>query len=311
MNYVRNNAIGIQVAGVVNIVGRDFKGLQIAGIGNNTGGSTLGLQLAGLYNLSFESVGGFQISSLYNYTNARLSGLQLGLINKAVRIKGKKSTPPTKLRGMQLGLLNMSKEMDGVQIALINFGGNTRGVQIGLINFFNSTPSKERVRMGTPIGLLNFGSKGSYMRLYYDEIYPTNIEYTTGNCVNCSHVLYSEMPFEDNNQLFNQNALIFGWDYFQDTWGLGYGFQRVFYNKATIMPSPDNKRRVMNYGLKFLHLNRSMSFDRSFNLLSRLNFDYGKKWRFLYVFAGISLNYFLHEAEDGGDVYKIRSAKIQ
>jgi len=310
LNYVRDNVTGIQVGGILNIVGRDFKGSQIAGIGNNTGGTTDGMQLAGLYNLSFKSVGGFQISSLFNYTNGQLSGSQLGLFNKAARIKGRKSTPPTRARGLQLGLLNMSKETDGVQIALVNFGGDTRGVQIGLINFFNSAPSKEKVRMGTPIGLLNFGSKGSYMRLYYDEIYPANIEYTTGNCVNCSWVLYSEMPFDDNNQLFNQNALILGWDYFNDTWGFGYGFQRVLYNKATIMPSPKNKVRVMNYGFKFLHLNRSMSFDKTFNLLTRLNFDYGKKWRSLYVFAGVSLNYFLLKAEDGDDVYKIRSAKI-
>lgn len=164
--------------------------------------------------------------------------------------------------------------------------------------------------MGTPIGLLNYGSKGSYFRLYYDEVFSTNVEYTTGNCLNCSWVIGSEMPYDDINQIYNQNALILGFDTFQNTWGFGYGFQKVLYNKASIMPSPFNKRRIINYGIKFLHLNRSLSFDDSFNLLSRLNLDYGRRWRSLYFFAALSLNYFILEDEEAGDVYKIRSVKV-
>lgn len=310
LNYVLNNTSGLQFSGGFNVVGNNFKGLQLAGIGNSAGETTVGLQLAGLYNLSKESVGGFQISSLFNYTDAQLSGVQLGLINKARTIKGKKSTPPTGARGLQLGLLNFCKAMDGAQIGLINFGGDARGKQIGLINFFSKYPSKERVRMGTPIGLLNFGSKGSYFRLYYNEIFATNLEYTTGNCLNCSWVIGSEMPFDDSNQIFNQNALILGFDPSQDTWGFGYGFQKVLYNKFSMKPSPFNKRRVITYGIKFLHLNKSLSFDDSFNLLSRLNVEYGKRWRFLYVFLGVSLNYFLFEGNEGSEDYNIRTIKL-
>lgn len=310
LNYVLNHASGIQFSGGVNVVGNNFKGMQFAGIGNSAGGTSIGVQLAGVYNLSKKSAGGFQISSLFNYTDAQLSGMQLGMINKASRIKGKKSTPPTRARGLQIGLLNFSKEMDGVQLGLINFGGDARGKQIGLLNFFSKYPSKERVRMGTPIGLLNFGSKGSYFRFSANELFTANIEYTTGNCLNCTWIIGSEMPYDDSNQIFNQNALILGFDAFRDTWGFGYGFQKVLYNKASIMPSPLNKRRLINYGIKFLHLNRSLSFDDSFNLLTRLNLDYGRRWRFLYIFAAISLNYFLHENEESEDVYKIRSVKV-
>src|SRR5688572_12729571 len=153
MNYVRNNFTGIEIAGLFNVVGVDVKGFQFAGIGNGVRGSTSGVQLAGLYNASKENMGGFQISALFNYTDGQLAGAQLGLINKARRIKGRKSTPPTEARGLQIGLINFSKAMDGTQIGLINFGGNTRGVQIGLINFFSKYPSKEFVRMGTPVGL--------------------------------------------------------------------------------------------------------------------------------------------------------------
>ncbi|HOX81585.1 MAG TPA: hypothetical protein PLS08_01045, partial [Chryseolinea sp.] len=174
LNYVRDNASGIQFAGGFNLIGYDFKGTQIAGIGNIVGEQGQGLQLAGLFNLAHESMGGFQITTLYNSTHGQMAGFQLALINKANIIKGRKSTPPTVARGFQFGLLNMSKAMDGLQIGLVNLGGNTRGVQIGLINFFKKNGSKENVRMGIPIGLLNIGSKGSVFRFYYNELFTTN-----------------------------------------------------------------------------------------------------------------------------------------
>lgn len=310
LNYVLNNASGVQITAGLNVVGNNFKGFQLAGIGNSAGETAVGVQLAGLYNVSKESIGGFQVSALFNYTDAQLSGLQVGMINKARTIKGAKSTPPTRARGLQLGLLNSSKAMDGWQIGFINFGGDMRGKQIGIINFFSKYPSKERVKMGTPIGLLNFGSKGSHIRVFIDEIYTTNLEYTTGNCWNCTWIIGSEMPYEERNQTFNQNALILGYDGGQDTWGFGYGFQRVLYNKFTIKPSPFNRRRIISYGIKFLHLNRSMEFDKTFNLLTRLNVEYGKRFRFLYVFAGVSVNYFLAEPEEDIGVYGIRSKVI-
>lgn len=312
MNYVRNHSTGIQLAGVFNVVGGDLKGAQVAGIGNSSGNSTngysSGFQLAGLYNIAKESIGGFQISSLFNYTDGQLSGVQLGLINKARIIKGKHTLPPTKAKGLQLGLVNFSKEMDGTQIGLINFGGVALGKQFGLINFFSKYPTKERTNKNTPVGLLNFGSRGTTKRISSNELFATNLEYTTGSCFNCS-VAQSEMPFEGRHQVFNQNALIVGYDPFQDTWGFGYGFQKILYNKSSMLPTDSNNRkRQMAYGVKFLHLNRTLSFDKSFNLVSRFNFDFGKrKWGSMYVFAGASLNYFLHEPQDD---YKIKSVKI-
>jgi hypothetical protein len=310
LNYVLNNASGIQLTAGLNVVGNNFRGVQIAGFGNSSGETTIGLQLSGIYNVSKESVGGFQISAVFNYTDAQLSGLQFGMINKASTIKGGKSTPPTRARGLQLGLLNSSKAMDGWQIGLINFGGDARGKQIGLINFFSKYPSKEQTRMGTPIGLLNFGSKGSYVRISLNEVFLTNIEYTTGNCLNCTWIVGSEMPYHDQNQIFNQNALILGFDPIEDTWGFGYGFQKVLFNKFATRPHPLNRIRVITYGMKFMHLNRDMSIDKTFNLLSRANVEYGKRWKFLYAFAGVSVNYFIYESNEGDETYKVRSAKI-
>lgn len=309
LNYVRTNGKGLQISGGFNVTGFDFNGIAIAGFGNSAGINAVGLQLAGLYNYANEGMGGFQISSLFNYTNGQLAGVQLGLINKATRIHGRKSTPPTSnARGLQIGLLNFSKAMDGMQIGLINFGGSARGMQVGLINFFNKYGSKELVRMGTPIGLLNIGSRGSYFRLYYNELFSANIEYTTGNCMNCSYAP-TEMPFLDNEKIYNQNSLIVGYDHWNKNWGFGWGFQKVSFNKVSVAPNPGNERRVITYGIRFMHLNRELSFDKAFNLLNRLNVDYGIRWRSKYVFAGLSLNYFVREKEDE-KVYKVNSVEF-
>jgi hypothetical protein len=307
LNYVRNNSSGIQISGGLNAIDGDFSGFQLAGIGNSSGGTSRGFMLAGLYNMSDESVGGFQISSIFNYTNEELSGVQLATVNKAIRMKGKKSTPSVKQRGLQIGLLNFSEEMDGVQIGLINFGGAMRGKQIALINFFSKHPSKEYIRMGTPIGLLNFGSKGSVLRFYYNELFTANIEYTTGNCLNCSWVQGSEMPYHDSNKIYNQNALLVGYNAFNETWGFGYGFQKILYNKAFVRPNPNNEKRVIVYGLKFIHLNRTLSFDNTFNLVSKLHIEYGKRKYGMHFYCGMSLNYFLYEDQVDSDEYHIAS----
>jgi len=309
LNYVRSNFSGIQLSGLFNVVGVDARGFQLAGLGNGVRGATAGMQLAGLYNISRESMGGFQISALFNHTNGKMAGGQFGLVNRAHHVIGRKSTPPTTARGLQIGLINMSKKMDGLQIGLINMGGSARGTQIALINFFSKYPSKENTRMGTPIGLLNIGSKGSYFRFFYNELFSTNIEYTTGNCLNCTWIMGSEMPYNDSYKIFNQNALILGYDYFQKTWGFGYGFQKVLYNKFVVMPHKLNERKMITYGIRFIHLNRDMTVDRNFNLITRLNVDFGKRWKSTFIFAGVSLNYFLQQPEDG-DVYNINSLVI-
>lgn len=67
------------------------------------------------------------------------------------------------------------------------------------------------------------------------------------------------------------------------------------------------EKKQMSYGVKFLHLNRTLNFDKSFNLVNRFNFDFGKRWRSMYLFVGASLNYFLYKPQDD---YKIKSIKI-
>lgn len=312
MNYVRDHAGGIQLAGLLNVVGGDLKGIQIAGIGNSSGNSTLtyseGVQLAGLYNVSKRSIGGAQISGLFNYTDGALSGLQLGLINKAHLMYGNHTLPPTSAQSLQVGLLNFSQDMDGIQIGLINFGKRALGTQIGLINFFSNYPTKEDVKRGTPIGILNFGSKGSVIRASFSDLFPISIEYTTGNCWNCSANL-SELPFHENNTIYNQSPLIIGYNPIDKTWGFGWGVERILLNKHSMLPIDKlNNTRMISYGVNFLKMNRGSGLDMAFNLIGRLHAEIGKKYGGRFIYVGGALNYFVHDPDVNASEFHINSA---
>jgi hypothetical protein len=316
LNYVRDNSQALQLTAGLNVVGLDFRGFQFAGIGNSSGANAAGLQFAGFYNIAHESITGLQISTSFNYTSGRLSGAQLGLVNKARKIDGRNSTPATKARGLQIGIVNLSRQMNGAQVGLINFGGAMRGNQFGLINFFRKLPTKENVRLGTPVGLINIGSVGSVARIYFNEIFPLNFEYTTGNCLNCSvsGVGKTDMPYNDRWKKLNQNALIAGYDPRYQSWGFGYGFMRILLNKVSMIEKPDrprNAKHMISYGARVLHLNSTKS-DPTFNLLTRLHFEYGyKKWFGWHYYAGLSINYFVHDAEQGASVYHINAPLLE
>ena len=49
---------------------------------------------------------------------------------------------------------------------------------------------------------------------------------------------------------------------------------------------------------------------KTFNLLTRLNLDYGRRFKFLYLFGGVSLNYFMYEGGESAAYYEVRSIRI-
>ena len=132
----------------------------------------------------------------------------------------KKSIMRGKINSAQIGLFNFASKVDGMQIGLINFGGSMRGKQIGLINFFSNTAPKDQVKNGTPIGLINIGSSGPFLRVSTNELFLTNIEVSTGNCANCTFT-QSGMPIDGKYKKFNQNNLIIGVDNLGNDWGVG------------------------------------------------------------------------------------------
>ena len=93
----------------------EVSGLQIAGILNEAAAETEPsqpvetIQIAGLINVA-GALNGYQLSLVGNDVKTSLVGLQVaGLFNWADRV-----------RGIEIGLINVCREMSGIQIGLIN-----------------------------------------------------------------------------------------------------------------------------------------------------------------------------------------------
>ena len=85
LNYVKNKAGKLQIAGFTNINGV-FDGLQIAGF-TNINDSSDALQIAGFSNISRNTKTGLQLSGFFN-TGGDL-GMQIaGFFNKAANVRG-------------------------------------------------------------------------------------------------------------------------------------------------------------------------------------------------------------------------------
>lgn len=158
-----------QAAGIFNVDGGKMKGFQVAGINNTVLDTSYGFQAAGINNLVRGKFAGFQVGGIYNHVADSVKGVQTaGIANFARR----------KLSGVQFaGVGNVSnKETDGVQIAgVFNYSKKLRGVQIGLINIADTSE-------GYSIGLINVIIKG-YHKLSFstNEIVNVNAAFKTGN----------------------------------------------------------------------------------------------------------------------------------
>ncbi|HET6994240.1 MAG TPA: STN and carboxypeptidase regulatory-like domain-containing protein [Chitinophagaceae bacterium] len=158
-----------QVAGVFNVVGGRMQGVQLAGINNTVLDTSYGFQAAGISNQVKGKFGGFQVSGIYNHVSDSVKGVQAaGVVNFARR----------KLNGVQVaGVGNVSnKETSGAQIAgVFNYSKKLKGLQIGLINIADTSE-------GYSIGLINIIVKG-YHKLSFstNEIVNINAAFKTGN----------------------------------------------------------------------------------------------------------------------------------
>lgn len=110
-NTVLNRATGIQMAGVTNHVKDRLVGWQMAGVHNHATDTVTGAQIGGVSNFSKGNVRGAQLSGVANFANRTMSGLQAA------------------------GLFNYSKKLKGVQIGIINIADSSSGYSIGFINF--------------------------------------------------------------------------------------------------------------------------------------------------------------------------------
>lgn len=167
---------GVEVAGILNIDKKDVSCVQVAGISNVVGGSVHGVQLAGIYNHDLDSMRGFQAAGIGNRVAGLVSGTQVA------------------------GLMNFSESVNGVQAAgVINHTKRLKGVQIGLINIADSSD-------GLQIGLINIVKNGMHeVSVFSTELMPFNIAYKTG-----TRRLYSilQVGFDATN---NERVLGYGY----------------------------------------------------------------------------------------------------
>ncbi len=304
INYVRDNAEGFRISGGLNLNGKNGAGFQAAGLVNMVGGHFSGFQIAGLSNVALKSTSGVQLAG-FNHTNGQMNGFQIGIVNKVTSIKGNHSPPPNNARGFQIGLVNLAETSDGTQLGFINIGKKVRGTQIGLINVFKPSPYSMQSpgKNSTPIGLINIGSNGSHSRLYMSDLFLTNFEHTTGSCYNCAFNA-SQMPVNQKLKVMNQNALIFAHNpldgYNDDVkWGFGYGFQKVMYTKSSMAArDAGNHKKFISIGGRLLHLNRDDHLTKTISLLSTIHAEVGIRIKFIHVFAGLTINNYLHRSAD-------------
>lgn len=184
-NFVKRDMNGWQFGGVYNHVGGNARGVQLGGIGNFTGKNFTGWQIGGYYNVAVGSFKGAQLSGWGNFAKGQTIGAQLaGLVNvnirdlKGAQIGGVLNVNVRNLNGAQIaGVVNVNVgEMRGIQIgSVINYAKKLKGVQVGLINIADSSD-------GYSIGLINIIFKGYHkLSLYATEVIPFNAAFKTGN----------------------------------------------------------------------------------------------------------------------------------
>lgn len=172
-NIVGGRVDGVQIGGINNTVLDGVNGFQVAGINNHVRGSFNGFQLGGVYNHVSDTMSGLQIAGVSNFTKDRLSGVQISGV-------GNISAEETK--GLQLaGVFNYSKRLKGVQIGLINIADTSDGFSIGLVNIVLRGYHK--------------------LSLYSNEVTNVNAAFKTGNSKLYS-ILQSGIQTADSNRVY-------------------------------------------------------------------------------------------------------------
>jgi len=214
-----------QFAGWFNVVGGQVKGIQVAGINNTVLDTVKAMQVAGVSNFVKGRFNGFQVAGVYNHVTDSVKGVQVGGVANFAR---------KKVSGVQIaGVANISnKETTGAQIAgVLNYSKRLKGLQIGLINIADTSD-------GYSIGLINIILKG-YHKLSFSahELMDVNVAFKTGNSKlysileaaihsNSDEKIYSfgyglgrEMPlnkkrsFTFNPELHSQYLYLGSWNY--------------------------------------------------------------------------------------------------
>lgn len=328
-NFSKRNTYGFQVAGVLNVVGGDmrqqkhytkdeleelkspFLGIQAAGLANLVTGSVtgfqgaafvnvagdgaLGWQFGGLSNFSAEYLHGVQSAALFNYAGRFVTGVQLGSVNYAkgdlfgVQIgllnRNKSMNGPNSvaadIHGLQLGTTNFSGRMGGYQIGVFNKANNSTGIQFGLANVSGESSGYHfglvnvfKSHSGYAFGLINIGAKTSG-RFWVNETFQANIGLTTGSEKVANTVFYSRnIVFPGDQAIWPVQA-----------WGYGVSKGSLF------NPHDLDRLRFKDIRINMSWVNFQGVDKQPFNLLVNPQIVYGRKldWS-MYFSLGAGIN---------------------
>ncbi|UCC41568.1 MAG: hypothetical protein JSV96_09195 [Candidatus Aminicenantes bacterium] len=160
-NVAGKSFTGFQGSGLMNIVGSDFTGLQTTFLMNIVGSNGAGLQTAGLANIAGENYSWGQIAGGFNIVGDRAEGFQ---------IAGGFNIAGDRAEGFQLGgLFNIVGErFSGFQMAgLCNVVGDVfEGLQLGTFNIAGESKGVQigvanagETSEGVQIGVVNYTKK--------------------------------------------------------------------------------------------------------------------------------------------------------
>ena len=184
-NFVKRNVNGWQIGGIYNHTGGSFKGAQLSGFANFVGKAFTGMQGSGNYNVAANAFTGAQIAGWGNFSRGYTVGAQLaGNVNvnwkdmKGAQVSGLFNLNGRHIQGAQVsGLGNVNGgTLNGIQLSsLFNYTKKLKGVQIGLVNIADTSD-------GYSIGLINIVFKGYHkLSLYTNDALPFNGAFKTGN----------------------------------------------------------------------------------------------------------------------------------
>ncbi len=162
-NIVQGEANGVQFAGAVNVVSGMANGAQFAGIATINRDSTVGVQASGILNANRGSLDGAQLAGVVNVNGGSAAGFQAaGVANinggpsRGAQVAGVLNFSKEEHNGVQIaGIFNQAKRVRGTQIGLINVADTVTGATIGVFNFVKNGYNKWEI----------FGSEGLYANI--------------------------------------------------------------------------------------------------------------------------------------------------
>lgn len=260
-NIDKKDAQYVQVGGLLNIIGGQMNGLQVGGISNTVLDSAKGMQTGGVSNFTKGRFSGMQLAGVYNHTGARFDGAQVaGVVNftnhgtNGLQVAGVGNISSREIKGVQVaGVFNYTRRLKGVQIGLINVSDTSSGYSIGLINIVVkgyhklSLYTNELINMNVAVKSGNSKLYSIFLGGYHSQ--PDQKIWSFGYGVGTEFV--SSKKFAMNFDLSCQHLYLGSWDYYNLQNKANLLFNYKFGKRFAVFAGPAYTVYVSNQDVHF------------------------------------------------------------